>query len=88
MAISAPAAATKPSMARRPFMISGPEPAKLEPSGPEKANACARVKEVGTAGAAGTSGAGSAAGSSEALTAVARARCGGRRAPWEGRRGR
>mmetsp|Transcript_12261 Transcript_12261/g.47627 ORF Transcript_12261/g.47627 Transcript_12261/m.47627 type:complete len:210 (-) Transcript_12261:519-1148(-) len=59
-------------MARRPFMISGPEPAKLEPSGPEKAKACARVKEVGTAGAAGTSVAGSAAGSSEALTAVAR----------------
>ena len=54
--ISAPAAATKPSMARRPFMSSGPEAMKLEPSGPEKAKACCRVKDLGLAGTTGSSG--------------------------------
>ena len=71
--ISAPAAATKPSMARRPFMSSGPEAMKLEPSGPEKAKACCRVKDLGLAGTTGSSGvAASVTGSSAARTMVER----------------
>ena len=42
VAISAPAAATKPIIAARPFMSSGPEARKLAPSGVLKAKASAR----------------------------------------------